>query len=149
MGFQYSFIYLSSCILQWVINGFGTSIIGAFTATNQIENLIQQPFTALGTAMATYTGQNIGAGKTDRIKQGLFSALKICAIYSLFLIFIFWGFGRTIMNVFVSDTAIIENAVKGIHITSIFFITLGMAQVLRYLLNGAGDSAYSMVNGSF
>lgn len=147
MGFQYSFIYLSSCILQWVINGFGTSIIGAFTATNQIENLIQQPFTALGTAMATYTGQNIGAGKTDRIKQGLFSALKICAIYSLFLIFIFWGFGRTIMNVFVSDTAIIENAVKGIHITSIFFITLGMAQVLRYLLNGAGDSAYSMVNG--
>ena len=53
MGFQYSFIYLSSCILQWVINGFGTSVIGAFTATSQIENLIQQPFTALGTAMAT------------------------------------------------------------------------------------------------
>ena len=136
MGFQYSFIYLSSCILQWVINGFGTSVIGAFTATSQIENLIQQPFTALGTAMATYTGQNIGAGKTDRIKQGLLSALKICAV-----------FGRIIMNIFVSDTAIIENAVRGIHITSIFFIALGTAQILRYLLNGAGDSAYSMVNG--
>ncbi len=104
MGFQYSFIYLSSCILQWVINGFGTSVIGAFTATNQIENLIQQPFTALGTAMATYTGQNIGAGKTDRIKQGLISALKICTIYSLFLLIIFWGFGKAIMNIFVSDT---------------------------------------------
>ena len=147
MGFQYSFIYLSSCILQWVINGFGTSVIGAFTATSQIENLIQQPFTALGTAMATYTGQNIGAGKTDRIKQGLFSALKICAVYSLLLLLVFWGFGRTIMNIFVSDTAIIENAVRGIHITSIFFIALGTAQILRYLLNGAGDSAYSMVNG--
>ena len=147
MGFQYSFIYLSSCILQWVINEFGTSVIGAFTATSQIENLIQQPFTALGTAMATYTGQNIGAGKTDRIKQGLFSALKICAVYSLLLLLVFWGFGRTIMNIFVSDTAIIENAVRGIHITSIFFIALGTAQILRYLLNGAGDSAYSMVNG--
>ena len=147
MGFQYSFIYLSSGILQWVINGFGTSVIGAFTATSQIENLIQQPFTALGTAMATYTGQNIGAGKTDRIKQGLFSALKICAVYSLLLLLVFWGFGRTIMNIFVSDTAIIENAVRGIHITSIFFIALGTAQILRYLLNGAGDSAYSMVNG--
>ena len=147
MGFQYSFIYLSSCILQWVINGFGTSVIGAFTATSQIENLIQQPFTALGTAMATYTGQNIGAGKTDRIKQGLLSALKICAIYSLLLLLVFWGFGRIIMNIFVSDTAIIENAVRGIHITSIFFIALGTAQILRYLLNGAGDSAYSMVNG--
>ena len=147
MGFQYSFIYLSSCILQWVINEFGTSVIGAFTATSQIENLIQQPFTALGTAMATYTGQNIGAGKTDRIKQGLFSALKICAVYSLLLLLVFWGFGRTIMNIFVSDTAIIENAVRSIHITSIFFIALGTAQILRYLLNGAGDSAYSMVNG--
>ena len=51
------------------------------------------------------------------------------------------------MNIFVSDTAIIENAVRGIHITSIFFIALGTAQILRYLLNGAGDSAYSMVNG--
>lgn len=147
MGVQYSFIYLSSCILQWVINGFGTSVIGAFTATSQIENLIQQPFTALGTAMATYTGQNIGAGKIDRIKQGLFSALKICAAYSLLLLLVFWGFGRIIMNIFVSDTAIIENAVRGIHITSVFFIALGMAQILRYLLNGAGDSAYSMVNG--
>ena len=63
MGLQYSLIYLSSSILQWVINGFGTSVIGAFTATSQIENLIQQPFTALGTAIATYTGQNIGAGR--------------------------------------------------------------------------------------
>lgn len=147
MGFQYSLIYLSSSILQWVINGFGTSVIGAFTATSQIENLIQQPFTALGTAIATYTGQNIGAGKTERIKQGLFSALKICAIYSAFLFVVFWAFGELIMNIFVSDTAIIENAVKGIHITSIFFFALGITQVLRYLLNGAGDSGYSMTNG--
>lgn len=147
MGFQYSFIYLSSTILQWVINGFGTSVIGAFTATSQIENLIQQPFTALGTAIATYTGQNTGAGKTERIKQGLLSALKICAVYSLILFVVFWGFGRIIMNIFVSDTAIIENAVTGIRITSTFFIALGMTQILRYLLNGAGDSAYSMING--
>jgi putative MATE family efflux protein len=147
MGFQYSLIYLSSSILQWVINGFGTSVIGAFTATSQIENLIQQPFTALGTAMATYTGQNIGAGQIERIKQGLFSALKICTMYAAFLFVIFWIFGKMIMNIFVSDTAIIENAVKGIHITSIFFIALGITQILRYLLNGAGDSSYSMTNG--
>lgn len=147
MGFQYSLIYLSSSILQWVINGFGTSVIGAFTATSQIENLIQQPFTALGTAIATYTGQNTGAGKTERIKQGLFSALKICAVYSLILFLTFWGFGRIIMNIFVSDTVIIENAVKGIHITSVFFMALGISQILRYLLNGTGDSFYSMVNG--
>lgn len=147
MGFQYSFIYLSTTILQWVINGYGTSMIGAFTATSQIESLIQQPFTALGTAIATYTGQNIGAGNTERIRQGLVAALKICLVYSLILVLVFRGFGRIVMNIFVSDTCIIDNAVKGIHITSTFFLALGMGQILRYLLNGAGDSAYSMING--
>ena len=122
-------------------------MIGAFTATSQIENLIQQPFTALGTAIATYTGQNIGAGKTERIRQGLFAALKICMVYSFILLFVFWGFGRLVMNIFVSDADIIENAVKGIHITSTFFLALGVGQVLRYLLNGVGDSVYSMING--
>lgn len=51
------------------------------------------------------------------------------------------------MNVFVSDIDIIENAVKGIHITSTFFMALGVSQILRYLLNGTGDSVYSMLNG--
>lgn len=51
------------------------------------------------------------------------------------------------MNIFVSDTGMIENAVKGIHITSTFFLMLGVGQILRYLLNGAGDSSYSMING--
>ena len=103
IGFQYSFIYLSASILQWIINGYGTSVIGAFTATSQIEILIQQPFTALGTAMATYTGQNIGAGKTERVGQGLVAALKICVGYSFLLLLLFWGFGRIVMNIFVSD----------------------------------------------
>ena len=147
MGLQYSLIYLSSSILQWVINGFGTSVIGAFTATSQIENLIQQPFTALGTAIATYTGQNIGAGYMKRIKQGLFSALKICAIYSTALLIIFWGFGNFVMNIFVSDNMIIKNAVTGIHITSVFMMCLGTTQITRYFLNGAGDTIYSMING--
>lgn len=147
MGFQYSFIYLSTCILQWVINGYGASMIGAFTATSQIESLIQQPFTALGTATAAYTGQNMGAGKIERIRLGLAAALKICMVYSFILLLAFWGFGRSVMNIFVSDTGMIENAVKGIHITSTFFLMLGVGQILRYLLNGAGDSSYSMING--
>ena len=134
MGFQYSLVFLSGSILQWVINGFGTGVIGAFTATNQIENLIQQPFTALGTAIATYTGQNAGAGYTERIKQGLHAALKLCAMYSAALLVIFWGFGNLIMRIFVSDDEIIRNAVTGIHITSAFMIWLGVTQITRYFL---------------
>lgn len=81
--------------MQWVINRFGTGVIGAFAATNQIENLIQQPFTALGTAIATYTGQNAGAGHTERIRQGLHSALKICAVYAI-------GFSGSLLGIWKS-----------------------------------------------
>ena len=57
-GFQYSLIFLSGSVLQLVINGFGASVIGAFTATSRIETLVEQPFAALGNALVTYTGQN-------------------------------------------------------------------------------------------
>nr|WP_296837598.1 MATE family efflux transporter [uncultured Marvinbryantia sp.] len=146
-GFQYSLMYISSIALQRVVNGFGESVIGAFTSTTQIELLVQQIYAALGTAMVTYTGQNIGAGKTDRVKQGMCSAMKISGIVSVILLVVFWLGGRLIMSIFVPDKDIIALASSGIHITSLFFMALGVVQVLRYLLNGAGDSVYALVNG--
>ena len=75
------------------------------------------------------------------------TALKICAVYAIALVAVFWGFGNLIMGIFVSDDLIIKNAVTGIHITSVFMIFLGSTQITRYFLNGAGDTVYSMANG--
>ena len=146
-GFQYSLMYISSIALQRVVNGFGESVIGAFTSTTQIELLVQQIYAALGTAMVTYTGQNIGAGKTDRVKQGMRSAMQISGIVSVILLAVFWLSGNLVMSIFVPDQDIISLASSGIRITSLFFMALGVVQVLRYLLNGAGDSVYALVNG--
>lgn len=146
-GFQYSLMHISSIALQRVVNGFGESVIGAFTSTTQIELLVQQIYAALGTAMVTYTGQNIGAGKTDRVKQGMHSAMQISGIVSVILLAVFWLGGSLIMSIFVPDQDIISLASSGIRITSLFFMALGVVQVLRYLLNGAGDSVYALVNG--
>lgn len=146
-GFQYSLMYISSIALQRVVNGFGESVIGAFTSTTQIELLVQQIYAALGTAMVTYTGQNIGAGKTDRVKQGMRSAMQISGIVSVILLAVFWLGGNLVMSIFVPDQDIISLASSGIRITSLFFMALGVVQVLRYLLNGAGDSVYALVNG--
>lgn len=146
-GFQYSLMYISSIALQRVVNGFGESVIGAFTSTTQIELLVQQIYAALGTAMVTYTGQNIGAGKTDRVKQGMRSAMQISGIISVVLLVVFWLGGSLVMSIFVPNRDIIALASSGIRITSLFFMALGVVQVLRYLLNGAGDSMYALVNG--
>ena len=146
-GFQYALIYVSSIILQRIVNGFGESVIGAFTATTQIELLVQQIFAALGSAIVTYTGQNMGAGKEDRISLGVIAAMKISAVVSVVLLVVFWVFGHPIMSIFVTNEKIISLAASGIRITSLFLIALGGVQILRYMLNGAGDSMYALING--
>ncbi len=146
-GFQYALIYVSSIILQRIVNGFGESVIGAFTATTQIELLVQQIFAALGAAIVTYTGQNMGAGKEDRVSLGVIAAMKISAVISAVLLIVFWIFGHPIMSIFVTNEEIISIAASGIRITSLFLIALGGVQILRYMLNGAGDSMYALLNG--
>jgi putative MATE family efflux protein len=146
-GFQYSLVFLSSSVLQRVINSFGESVIGAFTATSRIEMLIEQPFAGLGSAIVTYTGQNIGAGRYDRVKQGIRAAAKAAVFYSIVLLALFWTAGNAIMRIFVNDNIIVSTAAIGIRITSVFFMALGMSRIFRNLLNGAGDALYSMVNG--
>ena len=146
-GLQYALIYVSSIILQRIVNGFGESVIGAFTATTQIELLVQQIFAALGAAIVTYTGQNMGAGKHDRISLGVVAAMKISAVVSIVLLVVFWLFGKPIMSIFVTNEEIISIAATGIRITGLFLIALGGVQILRYMLNGAGDSMYALING--
>lgn len=146
-GFQYSLMYISGIILQRIVNGFGENVIGAFAATTQMEQLVQQFYTALGTSMVTYTGQNIGAGKTERIRQGMKTSMLISGVISVILLAIFQFGRKIIMSIFVSDMEIIEIGSNGIRITSLFFMALGIVQILRFLLNGAGDSMYALVNG--
>ena len=122
-GLQYALIYVSSIILQRIVNDFGESVIGAFTATTQIELLVQQIFSVLGAAM------------------------KISAVVSVIVLIVFWLFSRPIMSIFVTNTEIISIAANGIRITSLFLMGLGGVQILRYMLNGAGDSMYALMNG--
>lgn len=112
-----------------------------------METLVQQVYAALGSAMVTYTGQNIGAGKPNRVKQGMHSAMLVSAMVSVLLLAVFWVGGRVIMGIFVPDADIISLAYSGIRITSLFFMALGIVQILRFLLNGAGDSIYALING--
>lgn len=146
-GLQYALIYVSSIVLQRIVNGFGESVIGAFTATTQIEILVQQIISALGSAIVTYTGQNIGAGKHDRIHQGVTASMKISAVVSAILLAVFWIFCKPIISIFVTNNEIISIATMGIRITSLFLMALGGVQILRYMHNGAGDSMYALMNG--
>ena len=146
-AFQYSLVFLSSAALQWIINGFGTSVIGAFAASSRVEMLVRQPFYALSVSVATFTGQNVGAKQHDRVKEGICVVAKAALFYSATLFVLFWFAGHFVMSMFVNDTQIISFAATGIRIDSFLFFAMGMSQVFRNMLTGAGDSLYAMGNG--
>ncbi len=123
----------------------GDKAFSAIGATNALSMMFMSM--CMGAAIVTYTGQNMGAGKQDRISLGVIVAIKISAVVSLILLIVFWAFGHPIMSIFVTNEEIISIAASGIRITSLFLIALGGVQILRYMLNGAGDSMYALING--
>lgn len=147
VALQNSMIAVSLVALQSVVNGFGEIAVAAYTATSRVEQLIQQPYNSLAAAMATFAGQNMGSNKLDRVKKGYHKSILIVAGFSLLALLVAQFGGRTIMEVFVKDEAVISLGAKAIKITSCAYFPLGMIYITRGLLNGTGDSFYSMING--
>lgn len=144
---QNALIAVSCIVLQVVVNGFGELIVTANTAVSKIEQLVQQPFTSLSSAMTAFTGQNIGAKKHDRVRQGFRVGCLFIAVTSAVMLLVMQLFGRQILGWFVSEDEIIEIGAKALQITSWFYFFLGLIYVVRGTLNGAGDTVYSALNG--
>ena len=148
LALQSSMIAISCVALQSVVNRFGSIVIAAFTATSRIEQLVQQPFNSLSMALSTFTGQNMGAGKLDRVKKAFGKCLMLVGGFSLLMLLVFYTFGNQIMHVFVSEEDVIRFGSQAFRITSWFYLPLGIIYIVRGLLNGAGDAVYSFINGS-
>lgn len=147
LAFQSSLIAISCVALQSVVNTFGSVVVAAFTATSRIEQLVQQPFNSLGMAISTYTGQNIGAGKIDRVKQGFKRACLMMAVFSFVMIPLAQFGGEWIMRFFVNEAEVIEMGSYALKLTSWFYLMLGCIYVARGALNGAGDATFAFING--
>ena len=147
MSLQFALIAISSMALQFVVNSFGTTVISAFTATNKIEQFIHQPYMTLAASLSTFSGQNFGANKNDRVLKGYRVGLIMMAILTAFLMLVMQVFGRAIASFFVPEQDVVVLAAKGLRITSIFYLTLGMIYVVRGVLTGIGDAFFSLFNG--
>ena len=147
MSLQFALIAISSMALQFVVNAFGTTVISAFTATNKIEQFIHQPYMTLAASLSTFSGQNFGANKNDRVLKGYRVGLIMMAILTVFLMFVMQVFGKLIASFFVPEQDVVLLAAKGLRITSVFYLTLGMIYVVRDVLTGIGDAFFSLFNG--
>lgn len=147
LSLQFSLIAISSMALQRVVNSFGKVAVAAFTATSRIEQIIHQPYQTLGAALSTFTGQNYGARKKERITQGYRSGLLLMVIFSVLMLPVMQFFGEGITSIFVEDRDVIEMGAMALKITSYFYVMLGIIYVVRGVLNGLGDSVFALLNG--
>lgn len=149
MGLQFSITAIGSIMLQSANNALGTACVAAFTAAMRIKIFVMCPLDSLGMAMATYSGQNYGAGKPDRIWAGIKSAALMMVVYSLAVALVIWLAAEKFALLFISpdETEIIADTALFLHINVSFFILLGSLSILRYSIQGAGYTKLAMFSG--
>ena len=147
VALQNSMIAISCMVLQGVVNSFGETVMAANTIISRIEQIVQQPYGSLSMALTTYSGQNIGARKTERVKMGFRKATLMALVFSLVMIPIAYLFGRQIVGAFVKEAEVIDMGAKALRITSLCYFGLGMIYVPRAILNGSGDTGFALING--
>ncbi len=147
LALQWSMIAISTTALQTVVNRFGTTAVAAFTATNRVEQLTQQPFGSLGMALSTYAGQNYGAGRLDRVRKGLVDSMLAMAAFSALMLAVMQLLGPNIVAAFVSDQDVVALGGRALRLTSCFYVFLGTIYMTRGTLNGVGDTLFSFING--
>lgn len=148
IALQSGLISISMSALQRVTNSFRLKpVMAAYTASMRVEQLIQQPFISLNAALATFSGQNVGAGETARAERGLKSGLRISSMIAIVIAVIFWIAGGWIIRCFISGKEAVSIGYFALRTTSLCYIPLGSIHVVRGFLNGAGDTGYAMLNG--
>ncbi len=147
LSLQNGMIALSCIALQRFINGFGPVAVAAFAATDRVEGLLHQPFGSVSTALSNYAGQNLGAGKIDRLREGHRKAMRIMLLVAVGLMLLMQLCGKWIIGVFVDDAEVIRCGATALRITSAFYIPLAILYICRALLTGVGDSLFALING--
>lgn len=149
MGLQYSVTAIGSVILQSAVNTLGTTFVAAVGAANKLSLIVCCPFDALGSAIATYAGQNIGAGKPDRVRQGVNSCMLLGSIYAViaFGMFVLAGSWFAMLFADPSNTVLIGYIRHMLVIVSMFYIPLTAVNVYRFCIQGMGYSFIAILAG--
>ena len=149
MGLQYSITAIGSSFVQAAVNTLGSTYVAAMTAGSKMFNFTCCPFDALGSTMATYAGQNVGAAKIKRLGQGVRSAMIIGSVYSVLSLIALYFTTDYIALLFVnaSETTIIALTRQFILASACFYIPLTGVNVVRFCIQGMGFSVFAISAG--
>lgn len=138
-------IALGLIALLGIVNGFGTDTLTAYGAAGKIDTIITQAVLTLSGALAAFCGQNIGAGRFDRVRKGLRFTMLVNVIFSVVTFTAIYFFGEEMMRAFTNDQAVIAIGKEYLLIIGGFFIVHGALNIYNGALRGAGDTIFTMV----
>ena len=151
MGLQFSITAIGSIILQWAVNGLDLNAIASVSAASKVQNLVASPMDAFGVTVATYAGQNYGAGRIDRVRCGIrqvYLMLLVCSVAG-FLINALASDRIALLFLDAGETEVIAQVRQFMIANSYFYPALAGIYVLRNALQGVGFSKAAMLAGLF
>lgn len=145
-GIQQSFVAYGAVALMSIVNGFGTNAIAGYTAGMRVDGLAVIPAMNFAMALSSFVGQNVGAGRYDRVIKGLKVTLLYSSITCLVITGVIVLFGEQILGLFTQDRAVIEIGEEYLVIISSFYLLFSTMFVINGMLRGAGAVVFPMVS---
>ena len=149
MGLQYSITAIGTLVIQAAVNMLGASVVAGVTAAQKINAFVSCPIESLGMTMAPYSGQNVGAGKMDRLGQGLFAASACGFVFSalLLVLLIFTGKDLTLLFLDTPDPTVINYSYTFLLYTGAGYCLLTLVNTVRFTIQGMGFSGLAITAG--
>lgn len=149
MGFEYSVSAIGAVIMQDAINLMGSVVVAAQTAGEKIRQMFTLPMESIGMAMATYVGQNHGAGRNDRIKEGIRDGCLVQIVYSIVAWVVIYFIKPFAVGLVLGDAdpAVTSGALEYLSVISTLFVILGFLMIFRNTLQGLGYSTQAVISG--
>ena len=152
LALQNTIIAVGGMVVQSVVNSFGVLFVAGYTATNKLYGLLEIAATSFGFSMATYTGQNLGAKRYDRIRSGIRTAALMAVAIALVITACMLLFGRPLLSLFLSGEQSVQDQVLAVAyrylaIMSVMLFVLYLLHVYRSALQGMGDTIVPMLSG--
>lgn len=150
MGIMISFVNLGTLILQSAINIFGAAIIVSHTASRKITVLLMIPFSVFGAALATYCGQNAGAGRYDRVRLGVRQAMTAVFIWDILAAAVAWLFTPELAHLITdsSNSEILSTSARYMRVNASLYMITTVICLLRNALQGIGDKITPIISSA-
>lgn len=138
---------LGMVAIQGVVNGFGPGAVAAFAAVGTVDNMVLLPMASLGSALMALTGQSLGAGRPERVREGLRQALFCCFVFTAGVALACFFCPRLLLSPFIGpeDGAVLSLGLSYLHKMAIPYLCVGGFMIFDSLLGGGGDTMASMV----